>query len=372
MHPARSLVSCLAFATLVACGSSGGDDSTTPPDDTGGDDSTVGDTARSDSGTDSAKVDTATADSALTDTNAADTNVADSGTDTTPPADSATDVAVDVAVDAADARDTSVVDSTADATADTATPDVADVSDTPDVATSFACGAAPRITLNPSVLAIGATPPFENITSTVCASGVFLPVAMTPSSGSSSGRGVMSVEQVAQFLSATASDGTAFLANTGEFIPNATSTTGLFPIVTYSKALSATLLPPGFTATSGKALLNIVLGKKSTTAAPCNATDGVTIALDSASATAHPEAVIYYDTGSGWSTTGPSTSGHTGVVIVLTPASATDYVQFVGTKSGCTVDTGLTSAGQVRALGYTGRGPLAANTITTMAANITL
>jgi hypothetical protein len=87
----------------------------------------------------------------------------------------------------------------------------------------------------------------------------------------------------------------------------------------------------------------------------------VTISLDSASATAHPEAMIYYDQGNTvWSTTGPTV--YSDAAIVLTPASATDFVQIVGTKSGCTVDTAV-ATGALRTRGFTGRIPVAADSV---------
>ena len=384
-NKAVSLLAAVLVASAAA-GAAGCGSSDTPSDttgDTGGtEDSTTSDTARGDSGgRDSSPGDTAPGDTGA-DTRPGDTGTADSTKDSsgdsgaTDSADTAvTDSGVDTAID-----DTALADSAIDDTAladvldDTTVADVlADTLDAPDAPTPMlACGAAPLHTLSFLISAIAATPPFENVTSSECAAGEFLPVPMVPEAtgGNSKGRGVLELGAVAQYITGTASDDTAVPTHTFEFIPNDTFTApDSFQWIANGR-LFATVggFPPGFDGkTTGTSYLQVFTSANSTAAAPCNTNGGVTFTLDSASATAHPEARVFYSTGSGWTATGPTTDGNAAVGVILTPlAGATpDYVQIVGTKAGCTVDTGVSSTGRLRVLGgFTGRLPLVANDVT--------
>ena len=368
----------LFAAVLVASFSAGCGSSDTPADTTGGDtgatdDSTSGDTGGRDSGVrDSAPVDTAPGDSAKPDTapvdsakdSSGDTTVdggTDSGSDTLS-AETALDSGADTTVD-----DTAVVDgAVADVLDDT--PDAADVLDTADAPlASLGCGPAPLHTVALGVLSVAATPLTMDVTSSACTAGESVSVVMTPDgSGSAGGRAAVVLGEVAQFLTATSVDDTTFPGHSFEFIPNDsyTATKPFYLLTNGRRLVTLGIAPPGFDGTTGTAYIEIILSKKSSSTAPCNSDGGVTFALDSASATAHPEALVYYDNGSGgWLTTGGTVAGN-GAAVILTPlAGATpDYVTVIGTKAGCTIDTGTNPTGPGRTLaGMTGRVPVVPN-----------
>jgi hypothetical protein len=221
------------------------------------------------------------------------------------------------------------------------------------------CGAAPLQAFTVNALVIGSMPPSVIATSSVCAAGTNAAIPATANASGALGSGLLSLGEVAQHLTLTARDGSTYPTLTFEFVPGPAIAAA--PLTTLLWAKTAPFGPQGF-GTGGKALVMVLLSKKSTAAAPCNATAGVTVALDSASATAHPEAVISYDQGNGvWSTTGPTIGSNT-AAIILTPSSATDFVQIVATKTGCTADTGV-AAGALRTAGLTGQIPLAADSV---------
>lgn len=126
-----------------------------------------------------------------------------------------------------------------------------------------------------------------------------------------------------------------FTEDIGTVIWDTTSLTGL-----------QTLVPSYDPSTMSLISVGTYLSKTGTTA-PCNANDGVTYSV-----TNHPEAVVLYgDLKNGHLATGTATGADGGAYIILTPASALEYVSVVGVKAGCTVR----NAGYV----YTGRTPIA-------------
>ena len=339
------LLSSVLVLGLAACGSS--DSGAGPAPDDGGADSTTTDST-TDSGT---RDSTPPVDSGAKDTASSDTAVADSGAKDTAVADTAV---ADTAV-----TDTAVADS---AVADTAvaetTPDTADTS-----TTSLTCGTAPFQKINVEPLNYGSSPPFLDVSSSICTAGEFLAVPTGGSGGPP--KGTVELGVVAQYLIVNASDGSTVQTLSPELVPSAAlfGTGVALPILSFAKT-ATTAFPTGFTPTSGASAILLSFAPDSSLAAPCNDNAGITLALDAASAAAHPEAQVFYNvTSFSYTSTGPTIAGQ-GAAIVLTPTGPVDYVVVQATKTGCKVDTGNDPAGVVRLQGMTGRFPAVPNSIT--------
>ena len=59
-----------------------------------------------------------------------------------------------------------------------------------------------------------------------------------------------------------------------------------------------------------------------------------------------------------------------GMSIILKPSSALEYVQIMGTKPSCSVDTGITATSNVRKIGFTGLIPIAPDSTTFAQASV--
>ena len=71
-----------------------------------------------------------------------------------------------------------------------------------------------------------------------------------------------------------------------------------------------------------------------------------------------------------YSTTCPSVTGKENVSIILKPSSALEYVQIMGTKPSCSVDTGITATSNLRKIGFTGLIPIAPDSTTFAQASV--
>ena len=214
---------------------------------------------------------------------------------------------------------------------------------------TLTCGSAPSASFFVDVESSDSSPSSITLTSSLCG-GATLDVP------SACGRSwsAAHVADLAQYLTAVASDDSLYPTLTAEFVPDVSFDGWLVTLEAKGRSRPASAFPPGFDST--KSLVE--LHASASPVAPCDSTAGLTVSLDAASASSHGDAQIWYFDGSSFATTPPS-AAIVAVLLVATPAaSGPDLVRFAGAKSGCTVDVGT------RLVGSTGRLPLAAGSIT--------
>jgi hypothetical protein len=233
----------------------------------------------------------------------------------------------------------------------------------------FQCGTAPYSPFAAAIVAGGGAtlPPSAHLRSNICAAGTFLDIPLSLG-GVFQGQGTIYLQNTPQFVTATASDDSAYPFLTQEFTSLADAPIPILKGLPFTLAAKTSALhPPGYSPGAGNAYILIQLNK-SKDAAPCNGDDGITISLVGS---AHPEAIVYYVTSTtAYSTTGPSVTGKENVSIILKPSSALEYVQIMGTKPSCSVDTGITATSNLRKIGFTGLIPIAPDSTTFAQASV--
>jgi hypothetical protein len=252
---------------------------------------------------------------------------------------------------------------------DAGTDGAADAADSADAAPVVQCGTAPYSPFAAAIIAGGGAtlPPSAHLRSNICDAGTFLDIPLSLG-GTFQGQGTIYLQNTPQFVTATASDDSAYPFLSQEFTSLADAPIPILKGLPFTLAAKTSALhPPGYGPGVGNAYILIQLNKSSD-AAPCDGDDGITISMVGS---AHPEAIVYYDTSTtAYSTTGPSVNGKENVSIILTPSSALEYVQITGTKPSCSVDTGITSTSNLRKIGFTGLIPIAADSTTFAQASV--
>jgi hypothetical protein len=253
--------------------------------------------------------------------------------------------------------------------ADPLTTDAGATPDSADAAPVVQCGTAPYSPFAASIIAGGGAtlPPSAHLRSNICGAGTFLDIPLSPG-GTFQGQGTIYLQNTPQFLTATASDDSAYPFLTQEFTSLTNAQVPLLTGLPFTlSAKTSAFHPPGYGPGVGNAYILIQLNKSSA-AAPCNDDDGITISVVGST---HPEAIVYYVTSTtAYSTTGPSVKGKENVSIILKPSSALEYVQIMGTKPSCSVDTGITATSNVRKVGFTGLIPIAPDSTTFAQASV--